>query len=101
MKRLHFGLIGLFLSATLFCVYGQNLANFLHDNLGWIRPVEYLSGLTALGIFCYLLVGIILFVLFKRPHFSGTLGIIYLVILSPIALTASFFAMAVTAAWWG
>ena len=53
MKKFYGLLIGSFLLATIFCVFGQGIAYFLNEHFIPIWPVYYLTGLTILGFLLY------------------------------------------------
>ncbi|ANU23359.1 hypothetical protein [Planococcus donghaensis] len=101
MRKFYVVLLGTFLLATVFCVFGQGLAYFLSEHFVQISPVYYLTGLTILGIFLYVVTGFLVFRLFKKEEFVSKNREFYLLTLFTVAPSVSIWAFFVTVMWWG
>lgn len=102
MKKLYGLLIGSFLLATIFCVFGQGIAYFLSEHFVTIWwPIYYLTGLTILGFLLYLLTAFLIFHLFKKQESAHKYLEPISVLLFITALSASIWSLFVTAMWWG
>ncbi|MFC4711757.1 hypothetical protein [Planococcus dechangensis] len=101
MRNFYLALISIFLLATVFCIFGQGMAYFLSEYFIPIYPVYYLTGLTILGIFLYLVAGSMVFRLFKKQEFASSNQAFYLFILFTVAPSASIWSFFVTVMWWG
>ncbi|ANU25804.1 hypothetical protein [Planococcus versutus] len=101
MRNFYVILISIFLLGTVFCVFGQGLAYFLSEYFVMIYPVYYLTGLTVLGIFLYLVAGFLVFLLFKKQEFASNNREFYLLILFTVAPSATIWSFFVTVMWWG
>lgn len=101
MKNFYGVLIGIFLLATVLCIFGQGMAYFLSEYFVPISPVYYLTGMTILGIFLYLVAGFLLFRLFKKQEFASNNRPFYLLILFTVGPIASIWSFFVTVMWWG
>ncbi len=101
MKKFYGLLIGSFLLATIFCVFGQGIAYFLSEHFIPIWPVYYLTGLTILGFLLYLLTAFLIYQLFKKQDstfkYLEPIGVLLFI----TAFSASFWSLFVTAMWWG
>ncbi|WP_033542752.1 hypothetical protein [Planococcus sp. CAU13] len=101
MKKFYGVLIGSFLLATIFSVFGQGIAYFLNEHFIPISPVYYLTGLTTMGFLLYLLTAVLIF----RSHRKQDSAYKYLepigVLLFITAFCASVWSLIVTAMWWG
>lgn len=101
MRNFYLALISIFVLATVFCTFGQGMAYFLSEYFIPIYPVYYLTGLTILGIFLYLVAGFMIFRLFKKQEFASNNRPFYLLILFTVAPSASIWSFFVTVMWWG
>ncbi|WP_088006954.1 hypothetical protein [Indiicoccus explosivorum] len=101
MRNNQISLIVVFLLATVLCFFGQETAYFLSENSVPIHPVYYLTGMTVLGIFLYLIAGFLLLRLFKKQGAAEKSRMFYLLIFFIVAPSASAWAFFVTVMWWG
>ncbi|WKA60272.1 hypothetical protein QWY16_09260 [Planococcus shenhongbingii] len=101
MKKFYAMLIGSFLLATIFCVFGQGIAYFLSEYFVSLSPIYYLTGLTIFGILLYLASGFLLFRLFTKQEAVSKNREFYLLILFTVAPSASTWSFFVTVMWWG
>lgn len=101
MKKFYGLLIGSFLLATIFCVFGQGIAYFLSEYFIPIWPVYYLTGLTILGFLLYLLTALLIFSSFKKQDSTYKYLEPIVVLLFITAFSASLWSLFVTAMWWG
>ena len=101
MRTLQWSLLTSFLLASYFCIFGQGMAYFLSEYALPLAPVYYLTGLTAAGIFLYMVSGILLFTLAKQHESFHTHRELYAIVLFTVAPAASLWAFFVTAMWWG
>ncbi|WP_282020903.1 hypothetical protein [Planomicrobium okeanokoites] len=101
MKKFYGLLIGSFLLATIFCVFGQGIAYFLNEHFIPIWPVYYLTGLTILGFLLYLLSAFLIFHSFKKQDSTYKYLEPIVVLLFIAAFSASIWSLFVTAMWWG
>ncbi|WP_203332572.1 hypothetical protein [Planococcus beigongshangi] len=101
MKTFYGFLIGSFLLATIFSVFGQSIAYFLSEHFIPIWPVYYLTALTGLGFLLYLLTAFLIFRSFKKrqPAYQYLEPIAVLLFIA--GLSASVWSIIVTAMWWG
>lgn len=101
MRKFHWGLFGMLVLASCFCVFGQDMAYFLNDHFVKSYPIYYLTGLTTLGISLYVVAALLLVWLFKKKKLTDKSWLINLGILLLVAPYASGWAIFVTAMWWG
>lgn len=101
MKRFYGLLIGSFLLATVFSVFGQGIAYFLNENFVPIWPVYYLTGLTILGFLLYLLTAFLIFYAYKNKNSTYKYLEPIMILLFISAFGASIWSLFVTAMWWG
>lgn len=101
MKKFYGVLIGSFLLATIFCVFGQWIAYFLSEHFIPIWPAYYLTALTGVGFLLYLLTAFLIFRSFKKqqPTYQYLEPIVVLLFIA--GFSASVWSLIVTAMWWG
>ncbi|MDQ0427537.1 hypothetical protein QOZ98_000362 [Planomicrobium stackebrandtii] len=100
MKKLSGWIMVCFLLATMFCVLGQVIADFLSYYVFSIAPIHYLTGLTILGMIMYIATGILMFMLFKKKDFVSDNKEIYFMIVGITSLSASSWAFFVIVMRW-
>ncbi|WP_041061541.1 hypothetical protein [Jeotgalibacillus campisalis] len=101
MKNFNRVWIGMFLLATVLCIFGQGLAYFLSEYFIPTAPVFYLTGSTIIGILLYLVSGFLLFLLFKKQDSVSHYRDLFLLVFFIVAPGASIWSIFVTAMWWG
>lgn len=101
MNKTQWSLIGTLVFATIFCTCGQGMAYFLNEHFISIYPIYYLTALTVMGIFLYLVSAILLYLVFKKKEDISMKLEVFLMIfcmVAPFGIGWSFF---VTVMWGG
>lgn len=101
VRKLIIGLLVSFAAATWLCWSGQGIAYYLNEQFVAIDALYYLTGLSIAGFLFYLLGAYFLFCLFKRRGKLTPVLAVIVVIYSIGAVLSSYFALFVTAMWWG
>lgn len=101
MKKIYVWLVGIFLLATILCIFGQGIAYFLSEKVISIYPVYYLTGLTISGLVLYLAAGLGVFRLIEKRESSIRRFEFFIVLLFIVSLSAAIWSIFVTAMWWG
>lgn len=101
MKKFYGLLIGTFVLATIFSVFGQGIAYFLSEHFLPIWPAYYLTGLTVLGVLLYLVTAFLIFRSFKKQDSTYEYLEPVVVLLFIGASGASVWSFFVTVMWWG
>lgn len=87
--------------ATVLAVYGQDMSYYITGKIEGISPVYCLTVLTAISIFLFLVIPILIYKFTKVPKIEKERFNLYLIINSIIGIPTSFFSLFVLAMWWG
>jgi hypothetical protein len=87
--------------ATLFGVFGQDIAYFLNENFIKSYPIYYLTALTVISMCLYICSTIIIFIQYKKQRITKNTSGIALYLFFIIGLPVSCWSLFVTAMWWG
>ena len=81
--------------ATIFGIFGQDIAYFLNENFIKSYPIYYLTSLTVISMFLY--ISSMLFIFIKKT--KHTLEIVSVIFI--IGFPVSCWSLFCTAMWWG
>ncbi len=94
-------IIGSIILATILGIFGQGIAYFLNENIIEIHPIYYLTALTMISVFLYLVTPVLTYIVIKKQIIEkGRFGV-YTLVISTIGLPTSFWSLFVLAMWWG
>ena len=87
--------------ATLFGIFGQDIAYFLNENFIESYPIYYLTALTVISMCLYICLMIFIFIQYKKQRITKNKLEITLYLFFTIGLPVSCWSLLVTAMWWG
>lgn len=94
-------IIGCIIVATIFGIFGQNMAYFLNEHIIEIPPIYYLTALTIMSWILYLLPIVIIVFVYKKQKIKKETFINYLSVNCLIGFLISMGSFFVLAMWWG
>ncbi|GIN96052.1 hypothetical protein J6TS1_19220 [Siminovitchia terrae] len=92
---------GVVVFATILGIYGQDIAYFFNDNVAKIYPIYYLSAITLISIFLYLVALLVTYLSYKKKIVDKGKFVVYLSTILIIGLPTSFWSNFVLLMWWG
>jgi hypothetical protein len=88
------------ITATLFGIFGQDIAYFLNEYFIKSYPIYYLTALTVISMFLYISSMLFIFIQYKmQKQTKNALEIASVIFL--IGFPVSCWSLFVTAMWWG
>lgn len=101
MKKTNAIVLGSLILATVFGVFGQGMAYFLNENFAKISPIYYLTILTIISVFLYLISIVMTYFQYKKKGIEEVKLVSYFSVISCIGLLTSCWSLFVLAMWWG
>jgi hypothetical protein len=87
--------------ATALAIFGQDISYFMDKNIIKLNPIYYLTAITCISIFLYLITIVLTYILNKKNKLKkSNLDVYWLVILG-LSLFVSLWSLVVLAMWWG
>ena len=83
--------------ATSLAIFGQDISYFMDKNLIRLNPIYYLTAITSLSIFLYLITTVFTYIINKR---NSNLYVYFFVVLG-FSLFVSLWSLFILAMWWG
>lgn len=87
--------------ATILGAWAQDIAYYMNNNIIELNPIYYLTAITIISIFLFLLPQILIYNLNKRQDNEDKGLAIYLSINILLAFTISSWSLFVMIMWWG
>ncbi|MFJ7736461.1 hypothetical protein ACIQ2D_08955 [Lysinibacillus sp. NPDC097287] len=101
MKKVHVLIFGSLILATIVGVFGQGIAYFMNENIVKTYPIYYLTALTMISIFLYLVTFALTYIYFKKLKNENDIFGLYLFAICFLGLPTSLWSLFVLAMWWG
>lgn len=101
MIKINVLIFGSMILATILGVFGQGLAYFMNENIVKTYPIYYLSVLTLISIFLYVVSFILTYVSLKKRKIEKEIFDLYLIAICLLGLPTSLWSLFVLAMWWG
>ncbi|WP_431027010.1 hypothetical protein [Lysinibacillus sp. LZ02] len=86
--------------ATIFGIFGQDVAYFMNENIASIAPIYYLTILTATSVFLYLVTIVLTYIASKKKILDKNKLGVYFLIIGFISILTSLWSLFVLAMWW-
>ncbi|RDZ12643.1 hypothetical protein C3744_17580 [Priestia megaterium] len=87
--------------ATALAIFGQDISYFMDKNIIKLNPIYYLTAITCISIFLYLITIVLTYILNKKNKLKkSNLDVYWLVILG-LSMFVSLWSLVVLAMWWG
>ncbi len=83
--------------ATSLAIFGQDISYLMDKNLIRLNPIYYLTAITSLSIFLYLITTVFTYIINKR---NSNLYVYFFVVLG-FSLFVSLWSLFILAMWWG
>lgn len=87
--------------ATIVGIFGQGMAYFLNESFVEIPPTYYLTALTILSVFLFLISFVLTFLQYKKQRIEKIKLVSYFSVFGGIGLLTSCWSLFVLAMWWG
>jgi len=94
-------ILGSLILATIFGVFGQGMAYFLNENFAKIPPIYYLTVLTIISVFLYLISFVMTYLQYKKQGIEEVKLVSYFSVIGCIGILTSCWSILVLAMWWG
>lgn len=101
MIKINVLIFGSMILATILGVFGQGLAYFMNENIVKTYPIYYLTALTMLSIFLYIVSFVLTYVYLKMRKIEKEIFDLYLIAICLLGLLTSLWSLFVLAMWWG
>jgi len=83
--------------ATSLAIFGQDISYLMDKNLIRLNPIYYLTAITSLSIFLYLITTVFTYIINKK---NNNLYVYFFVVLG-FSLFVSLWSLFILAMWWG
>ncbi|MDM5215097.1 hypothetical protein QUF94_27675 [Peribacillus sp. NJ4] len=90
-------ILGSIILATILGIFGQGISYFMNENIAKIYPIYYLTGLTMISVFLYL----VTYISIKKQKIVKDKFGVYPLAICAIGLPTSLWSLFVLAMWWG
>ncbi|MGM0875914.1 MAG: hypothetical protein ACQEWV_14265 [Bacillota bacterium] len=87
--------------ATVFGIFGQGISYFMNEHFVGIPPVYYLTILTIISVFLYLVIPVLTYSSMKKQIIEKDKFGVYLLTIGFIGVPTSLWSLFVLAMWWG
>lgn len=93
--------IGSLILATMLGVFGQDLSYYMSESFMEISPVTYLTVLTVISVFLYVLSFVVTYIAYKKQGNKNDKFYFYFLAIGLIGISISLWSVFVLAIWWG
>ncbi|WP_141431130.1 hypothetical protein [Bacillus sp. 03113] len=94
-------ILGGIILATILGIFGQGISYFMNENIAEIYPVYYLTALTMISVFLYLVTPVLIYISIKKQKIEKEKFGVYVLVTCAIGLPTSLWSLFVLAMWWG
>ena len=94
-------ILGSLILATILGIFGQGISYFMNENIAKISPVYYLTVLTMISVFLYLVTSVLTYIAIKKQKIEKNKFGLYPLAICAIGLPISLWSVFVLAMWWG
>lgn len=102
LKKVHFFIWMLMITATVLGVYGQSLAYFVDAHLGNTNPpIYYVTLFTVISVLLYFVALLLAYLMIKVKKVNKKFTNIYIYGIGIIGICVSMWSIFVCAMWWG
>ncbi|MFC9601824.1 hypothetical protein ACFTQL_29470 [Peribacillus butanolivorans] len=101
MMKANVLILGSIILATILGIFGQGISYFMNENIAKIYPVYYLTGLTMISVFLYLVTPVLTYISIKKQKIEKDKFGVYPLAICAIGLPTSLWSLFVLAMWWG
>ncbi|MDH6651179.1 hypothetical protein COE67_17045 [Priestia megaterium] len=87
--------------ATVSGIFGQDISYFIDKHIMKLSPIYYLTAITYISIFLYLLTILLTYIFNKKNKLKKSILDLYWLVILGFSLFISFWSLFVLAMWWG
>ncbi|MEH7294824.1 hypothetical protein COJ92_27515 [Priestia megaterium] len=87
--------------ATVLGIFGQDISYFIDKDIMKLSPIYYLTAITYISIFLYLLTILLTYIFNKKNKLKKSILDLYWPVILGFSLFISFWSLFVLAMWWG
>ncbi|MFU1996206.1 hypothetical protein [Priestia megaterium] len=87
--------------ATVLGIFGQDISYFMDKHIMKLSPIYYLTAITYLSIFLYLITILLTYIFNKKNKLKKSILDLYWLVILGFSLFISFWSLFVLAMWWG
>lgn len=89
------------ISATALGIFGQDISYFMDKNIIKLNPIYYLTAITCISIFLYLITIVLTYIFNKKNVLKKNILDLYWLVILGLSLFVSLWSLFVLAMWWG
>lgn len=87
--------------ATVLAIFGQDISYFMDKNIIKLNPIYYLTAITCISIFLYLITIVLTYIFNKKNKLKKSILDVYWLVILGLSLFVSLWSLFVLAMWWG